>query len=314
MRRNTRSTRSLNRALSRVSEPEASLPAPITSRTPQPRSAHSSRSASRACSRSGSNSQHGSRRSSIVLQSASASIGGNADQPASGPSTLSLDSEILQRTSTSVKRKRRSQSTDIRSARTRRPDWHSDNEEDVDELMSDEEQLPVASNSNTQTSSASAAVQFDGAVDLTVQTSDPSTSVSHASPVSSSSLAKLLHPTNVEPSHPTKQDTSAAASSSKLPPPKPPQLTKLPGEPLADYTCPICFFPPTNATLTPCGHICCGSCLFTAVKTTMQRAALTINEANVASYRCPVCRAPIPGWDGRGGGVIGLKVRATFSL
>jgi hypothetical protein len=40
---------------------------------------------------------------------------------------------------------------------------------------------------------------------------------------------------------------------------------------ISSYTCPICFCPPTNATLTPCGHICCGSCLFAAVKTTMQR-------------------------------------------
>ncbi|GLB44738.1 putative zinc finger, C3HC4 type (RING finger) [Lyophyllum shimeji] len=83
-------------------------------------------------------------------------------------------------------------------------------------------------------------------------------------------------------------------------------------EPLSEYTCPICFFPPTNATLTPCGHICCGSCLFTAVKSTIQRGALMRAEANVA--RCPVCRADIPGWDGRGGGVIGLKPRTVLSL
>ncbi|KAJ7641626.1 hypothetical protein FB45DRAFT_360231 [Roridomyces roridus] len=82
-------------------------------------------------------------------------------------------------------------------------------------------------------------------------------------------------------------------------------------EPLSSYSCPICFFPPTNATLTPCGHICCGSCLFTAVKTMTQRGAM-MPEASVA--RCPVCRAPIPGWDGRGGGVVGLKIRAMFSL
>ncbi|KAJ7140042.1 hypothetical protein C8R43DRAFT_892997, partial [Mycena crocata] len=82
-------------------------------------------------------------------------------------------------------------------------------------------------------------------------------------------------------------------------------------EPLSSYSCPICFFPPTNATLTPCGHVCCGSCLFTAVRTMTQRGAL-LPEASVA--RCPVCRAQIPGWDGRGGGVIGLKIRAVFSL
>jgi hypothetical protein len=43
-------------------------------------------------------------------------------------------------------------------------------------------------------------------------------------------------------------------------------------EPLSSYTCPICFSAPTNATLTPCGHICCGECLFIAVKTVMHRA------------------------------------------
>lgn len=30
--------------------------------------------------------------------------------------------------------------------------------------------------------------------------------------------------------------------------------------------------------------------------------------------RCPVCRANLPGWDGRGGGVIGLKARVLISL
>ncbi|EEB92353.1 hypothetical protein MPER_09153, partial [Moniliophthora perniciosa FA553] len=43
---------------------------------------------------------------------------------------------------------------------------------------------------------------------------------------------------------------------------------------LADYTCPICFSPPTNATLTPCGHICCGSCLFAAIKAALKRGQI----------------------------------------
>jgi Zinc finger, C3HC4 type (RING finger) len=43
---------------------------------------------------------------------------------------------------------------------------------------------------------------------------------------------------------------------------------------LGNYSCPICFSPPTNATLTPCGHICCGPCLFVAVKTTMHRSTM----------------------------------------
>ncbi|KAF8992373.1 hypothetical protein BDQ17DRAFT_1181211, partial [Cyathus striatus] len=85
-------------------------------------------------------------------------------------------------------------------------------------------------------------------------------------------------------------------------------------DPLSDYTCPICFFPPSNATLTPCGHICCGSCLFTAVRTTLQRANTMGMGGGDNVAQCPVCRAPIPGWDGKGGGVVGLKVRAVFSM
>ncbi|TFK50245.1 hypothetical protein OE88DRAFT_1632066 [Heliocybe sulcata] len=84
-------------------------------------------------------------------------------------------------------------------------------------------------------------------------------------------------------------------------------------DPLSAYTCPICFCPPTYATLTPCGHVCCGECIFTAVKTSLARTmGMMPREANLA--RCPVCRATIPGWDGKGGGVIGLKPRTVLSL
>ncbi|OAX41897.1 hypothetical protein K503DRAFT_684474 [Rhizopogon vinicolor AM-OR11-026] len=84
-------------------------------------------------------------------------------------------------------------------------------------------------------------------------------------------------------------------------------------EPLSAYTCPICFSPPTNATLTPCGHICCGACLFAAVKSTVKRnMVIAMDRAPVP--RCPVCRAEIPGWDGRGGGVVGLKAQVVYSL
>ncbi|KAJ7787107.1 hypothetical protein B0H14DRAFT_3116189 [Mycena olivaceomarginata] len=168
-------------------------------------------------------------------------------------------------------------------------------------------------------------------------------------PVSLPSLAKLLHPENASSSPPIIIDapsefTVASGSKSKsksdpkrshsptliidspieftvastsklqrsLPPSPPPAPPPAPSrnnlEPLSAYSCPICFFPPTNATLTPCGHVCCGPCLFTAVKTMAQRGVMA------GSVVCPVCRAQIPGWDGRGGGVIGLKVRAMFSL
>ncbi|KAN0093296.1 hypothetical protein V8E55_004080 [Tylopilus felleus] len=89
--------------------------------------------------------------------------------------------------------------------------------------------------------------------------------------------------------------------------------TKPTPEPLSTYTCPICFSPPTNATLTPCGHVCCGQCLFTAVKSTIRRNMVVAMD-RAPPARCPVCRAEIPGWDGRGGGVVGLKMQVLFSL
>ncbi|ETW82585.1 hypothetical protein HETIRDRAFT_149158 [Heterobasidion irregulare TC 32-1] len=80
-------------------------------------------------------------------------------------------------------------------------------------------------------------------------------------------------------------------------------------EPLHTYCCPICFSPPTNATLTPCGHILCGECLFTAVNAAVMRTGV-----GGLGARCPVCRATLPGWDGRGGGVIGLRARVMITL
>jgi hypothetical protein len=100
--------------------------------------------------------------------------------------------------------------------------------------------------------------------------------------------------------------TSATQGPRPLPPPAslPPEP-----EPLHTYACPICFASPTNATLTPCGHIMCGECLFTAVGS----AAARMGIASLAA-RCPVCRAPIPLWDGRGGGVIGLQPRVVITI
>ena len=83
-------------------------------------------------------------------------------------------------------------------------------------------------------------------------------------------------PSPVEPESPPKQPMSSTSEvpttiSSKVALAKP---TKAPTDPLSDYTCPICFSPPTNATITPCGHICCGSCLFAAVKAGIQRSGM----------------------------------------
>ena len=56
-----------------------------------------------------------------------------------------------------------------------------------------------------------------------------------------------------------------ANGTSRAPQFPPPSNVHVDPEPLHTYSCPICFSSPTNATLTPCGHIMCGECLFTAV-------------------------------------------------
>ncbi|EKM57852.1 uncharacterized protein PHACADRAFT_206723 [Phanerochaete carnosa HHB-10118-sp] len=83
-------------------------------------------------------------------------------------------------------------------------------------------------------------------------------------------------------------------------------------EHLSAYVCPVCFSPPTRATMTPCGHVCCAECLFTAMQSTIERTVYHGPAAQRA--KCPVCRAAIPGWDGKGRGVIGLKPRVVYSI
>ncbi|TCD60409.1 hypothetical protein EIP91_010224 [Steccherinum ochraceum] len=85
-----------------------------------------------------------------------------------------------------------------------------------------------------------------------------------SSTVGSMSLARLLNVEDNEVASPV--PTQLAPSRSSLAAsPRPPRK-------LATYNCPICFSPPTYATMTPCGHVCCGECLFTAVKTSIQRS------------------------------------------
>ncbi|KAI0318546.1 hypothetical protein OF83DRAFT_1056643 [Amylostereum chailletii] len=118
-------------------------------------------------------------------------------------------------------------------------------------------------------------------------------------------------PPNPYPSTPGSPLTPPPKSpTSKKPSPQPSARPEDPAaEYLHTYSCPICFGPPTNATVTPCGHILCGECLFTAVNA----ASMRIGVGGLAA-RCPVCRAALPGWDGRGGGVIGLRPRTLISL
>ncbi|KAI0032911.1 hypothetical protein K488DRAFT_48758 [Vararia minispora EC-137] len=83
---------------------------------------------------------------------------------------------------------------------------------------------------------------------------------------------------------------------------------------LHTFSCPVCFSAPSNATLTPCGHIMCGECLFSAVSAAVARTGVSVLISDLRFHRCPVCRAVIPGWDGRGGGVIGLKPKVLTEL
>lgn len=48
-------------------------------------------------------------------------------------------------------------------------------------------------------------------------------------------------------------------------------LLTLPENLLSSYSCPICFSTVTNACLTPCGHVLCGLCLFSAVRSGIKR-------------------------------------------
>ncbi|PVF96920.1 hypothetical protein CPB86DRAFT_735786 [Serendipita vermifera] len=81
---------------------------------------------------------------------------------------------------------------------------------------------------------------------------------------------------------------------------------------IQEYTCPICFSPPTNACVTLCGHVMCASCLFSSVRAAKQRFVTHPFESGPnarnerKNARCPVCRAIMKGWDGKGAGVIGL--------
>ncbi|KAF9457761.1 hypothetical protein BDZ94DRAFT_1272259 [Collybia nuda] len=331
------------------------LPAPLTTRTLRPRYTNSMNAGPSPSTRS-TNPRKSALRSSIrtrtvlesepinsnSLPSSSRSMArSEEEQPIAGPSSSSSMAYLRPRFPEGseseggrpVKRRKTGR------AESESPEWTSDGDEEVDQLISDNDNDNEDEDEDGALLGPGSTLEFEAGpppsqlesvtVDDTEEretSPEPSTSNRDvvSTPVSSPSLAKILHSTNIEPQglrSPSPvivavTSTSISASNAKYTATKPP-ATKLPpplpeAEPLSEYTCPICFFPPTNATLTPCGHICCGSCLFTAVRTTMQRGAIMMADGNGA--RCPVCRAEIPNWDGRGGGVIGLKPRAVFSL
>ena len=116
-----------------------------------------------------------------------------------------------------------------------------------------------------------------------VNHSSDNSDLSQPAPSSASSLkgkgkAKEFHlnpsdsPGNITIFDPPAKETSEKGKQKALDVEPKPKKSK--EELLGGYCCPICFSPPSNATLTPCGHICCGLCLFMAVKTTMQRATM----------------------------------------
>ncbi|THH07368.1 hypothetical protein EW145_g3418 [Phellinidium pouzarii] len=107
----------------------------------------------------------------------------------------------------------------------------------------------------------------------------------------------------------------AATAPAPAPAPAPTATSMLPHSGLLSaYSCPICFSPPLNPTLTPCGHVCCGECLFTAVRAALSRIQTMMMMREAPVPRCPVCRAILKDWDGRGGGVIALKPRIVISI
>lgn len=100
-------------------------------------------------------------------------------------------------------------------------------------------------------------------------------------------------PTQPVPSPSSEVPTTSSSSEATTAKP-----TKPAADPLSDYTCPICFPAPTNATITPCDHICCGSCLFAAAK---------------AGYSA--CGDGTPSWgEWRAGGTSGMVCSALVFL
>lgn len=83
--------------------------------------------------------------------------------------------------------------------------------------------------------------------------------------------------------------SSLSPSPTPVPTPNSPKASAQ--EDLGEFTCPICFGPPLNACLTPCGHVMCGGCLFPAVKANLKRAIGAYTgtrggDNNAARYIC----------------------------
>lgn len=270
-----------------VDNEDEPLPAPLTTRNLRPR--YNAKTATRSSNQRKGNSRSSTRtlRSSTSLSvhtNSYNSMGSDDEQPIAGPSNSGLrypGPQLVEEPERAAKRRRTGR------AGTDTPEWTSDGDEEIDQLISDSEEIvPPESTLEPGPPLSQLETSTDGGG---VVLASPTTSTAANTPVSSPSLAKILHTTNVEPQKPRSPSpipiapTSASTSASDKPPAaQPPPAPE--AELLSEYTCPICFFPPTNATLTPCGHICCGMCLFTAIRTTMQRGAIMMAEGNGARY------------------------------
>jgi hypothetical protein len=275
------------------------LPVPLTSRTPQPRSA------SRGSSRSHSNNS----RHSSVSGTMTTTAPSNGEIGSSSRRDLKRRKiEMTNSMRSTEKGKGKAREIDVEdevdeldsesevtshassraAAKGKAKEVYP--EEEIDELESELDELESDSGGDTNSygydnSGSSSTIMSmmnggSGLIHPAVTDSQPSSFSSHTAELSNHGEIIFPNPPSAEPSlsgmpaailippdEPKPSSSHQAFIPAQAPPPPPPPEP----EPLSSYTCPICFSPPTNATLTPCGHICCGQCLFTAVKTTMTR-------------------------------------------
>lgn len=52
----------------------------------------------------------------------------------------------------------------------------------------------------------------------------------------------------------------------------------------SSYKCPICLCPPTNISVTPCGHIFCGSCLYDSLSTNLRQEYSDYTNGRESGY------------------------------
>ncbi|KAJ3979883.1 hypothetical protein F5890DRAFT_1478179 [Lentinula detonsa] len=116
-------------------------------------------------------------------------------------------------------------------------------------------------------------------------------------------MATAMTPTLTLPSEPEPHLRESSTIPNRTPISPKPLPDLLSTHSLSTYNCHICFSPPTNATMTPCGHVACGPCLFTAVEMALRRETMMMGGAmrDADGSRCPIRRALIQGWDGKGG-------------